>query len=261
MATKKSLPEVTIIPARVAAEAGRFAPQNALTGLPFWSELSASKQETIKHEVYQLVAARSMHIQGGLAMGKHLKAIYNTCEPYSGAFRKICATFSFVERTAYRYMETYDNARQAFHDNIILAAISRGINILSYNKDLPLGKYTEAVKLLPPPKTASPEEAKAYVEKLETTYRDWKRQGGPRAEPQELVTLQSPKDLLKSNFRGIKNAIAHIPPRQRRRWFESLIGMGMVHMNIQSPCMFSPEAIPEEFLQGPGRPRMESEVA
>lgn len=266
MANKKvNLTNVTIIPASVSAEAGRFLAKQELQSLPFWNELKERDQETLTSEVRQLTAARMMHITSGLAIGKHLLNIYNACEAYSGTFRKVATTFGFAERSAYRYMESYKNAGVAFPEQILKAAIVRGLDVLSYNKEKPLGKYTEVVRLLPPPQNADYAEANRYVDQLEQTYKERRKAlASGEIEPEESeaeAVKRDPQFLLRQNFRGIKNALLHVPKARRRRWFESLVGMGMTQMGISSAVSFEPEAIPEDFRQGPGRPPSVHEAA
>lgn len=258
MQNKKNLSEITVIPAHVAADAGRFTSSLHLTQLSFWGKLTARKQEQIKEEINQLAAARIMHASSGLAIGKHLQNIYDTCEPYSGAFRNLVKSFNFVERTAYRYMKTYENAKLAFPETILKAAIARGLNILSYNNEQPLGKYTEAVKLLPPPREADPTQAKRYLDQLEQTYKDRKKALGSDSETAPPVGQQGKKVLLKSSFRTIRNALKQIAPRQRRAFLDDLFGMALTEAGIASKVTFSPEAIPEDFSREAGRPPLES---
>ena len=264
MQPKKSLQiaGVTVIPANVAHEAGQFIQRREIQSLSFWNQLTPSKQETLREEIKQLAAARMMHASSGLAIGKHLRTIYNTCEPYSGAFRKLITNFAFVERTAYRYMETYDNVKAVFPEVILKAAMARGLNVLSYSKEAPLGKYTEAVRLLPPPKNADTETANRYIEQLEQTYKDRKKAllaAGERDTPR--LVSRDKKTLLRDSYRGIRNALKSLPTRQRRAFLEELIGMAMTEAGIQSKVSFAPEGIPDDFRREPGRPRLDGTIA
>ena len=264
MAKKKSTSPstVTVISARASAEVGRIASTNSLQSLSFWSQLTPAKQARLTEEVTQLTGARIAHTSSGLAMGKHLTNIYETCEPYSGAFRKICTSFKFVERTAYRYMQTYNNAKQAFPEAVLQAALARGLNVLSYSPEQPLGKYTDIVKRLPPPRHADENAAHEYVEKLEQAYKAEKREKAASGEKEEKVqVVTDPEALLRQNFRGIKNALSHLSGRQREKWFCKLVGMAMTQAGFQSARSFEPEGVPDDFRQGPGRPRLEAQVA
>lgn len=265
MARKKNyLTNVTIIPAQAATEAGRFVPRQELQQLPFWQDLKEREQETLASELKQLSAARMMHVSSGLSIGEHILNIYNTCESYSGMFRKIMASFGMTDRSAYRYMETYKNAREAFPEQVLKAAIVYGLDILSYDKRRPLGKYTEVVALLPPPPNPEYAEATRYIAQLKQTYKERRKAISDGLLPKEVGSeaeeiRRDPDFLHLQSFRGIKNALTHVPKNRRRHWFESLVGMTLTQMGISNPMTFEPQAVPEEYRQGPGRPRSERE--
>lgn len=252
---KETLPEITIIPPSVARDAGRFTQHNEIEREKFFSKLTLSKQQQLLTDIEQLTAARMMHVSSGLAMGKYFSSIHAICEPHSGAFRKIANSFKFTGRTAYRYMETYENVRSAFHETILKAMMVRGVNILSYSKEAPLGKYTEVVRLLPPPANPDEHEASRYVDQIEQTYKDRKKVMSERGERETPVVTHTKKDLLESNYRGIRNALKSLPLRQRRPFLDELFGMALTELGIGSNTTFTPEAIPEDFRRGPGYPR------
>lgn len=258
---KHDLSNVTIIPAGMSAEAKRFVPRQELQQLPFWSKLKDRDKDTLVSEINSLGAAKMMHISSGLAMGKHIQNIFSTCEAYSGTFPKIMTEMGIGLRQAYRYMDTWKNAQKGLSEAILKAGMVRAVDILSYDNDRPYGKYTEVIqRLLPPPKNPdiTPDEANRYWDQVEETYQDRKKAlKNGTAEPagQEAEDIQrDPEFLLMQNFRGIKNALKHVPTRQRKRWFEKLVGMGMHQMGISSSVTFEPEAPPDYFKQGPGRP-------
>lgn len=249
---KHDLSNVTVIPAGMSADAKRFIPRQELQQLPFWSKLKERDQDSLVSEINSLGAAKMMHISSGLAIGKHILNIYNTCEAYSGAFRRIMSEMGFGLRQAYRYKDTFVNAQQAFPESVLKAAMVRGLDVLSYDNERPLGKYTEVVRLLPPPRNPEPAEANRYVEQLEQTYKERKK---AIKDGQDFDDLKrDPETLLMQNFRGIKNALKYVPTRQRKRWFEKLVGMSMTQLGVGNPITFEPEAVPEHFRQGPGRP-------
>ena len=267
MAPKNYLSNVTIIPHNVSVEAGRFLPKTELQGMSFLKKVKERDQEYLIEEIKQAAAAKLMHERGGLALGRHILNIYNRCESYSGAFRKAMTYLGIQERNAYRYMKAFAGAASQWHENVINAAIVRGLDFRSADENRPLGKYTEAARLLPAPsRNPEPQEAVRYVEQLDQTYKERKRalkEGKikPKDRSEEVEAIErDPEFLLRKNFRGIKNDLKHIPPRQRRRWFEKLVGMSMTQQGIASAMTFTPEAIPEDFNQGPGRPALPQTV-
>ena len=222
-----------------------------------WQDMPAPKAEYVREEIRQLAAAKMAHAQSGLALGQHLENIYQACEPYSGVFRRICKGFSFSERTSYRYMETWEHAQKAFQNKLILNAVmARGLKIISYDKHQPLGKYTKAVKLLPPPRNPSPAQANAYVAKLEQKQKEIRDhdKNNPSIEASETTPVDK-ETLLKSNYRSIRNALKILRGRAKRNFLESLFGMALTEAGIEVPTSFSPKGISEEYRQGPGRPR------
>lgn len=266
MARKKhDISNITALPSGLVAEAGRLIQRGEIVQqLPFWMEMKERDRETLQEEIKLLAAARVQHIAGGLAMGEHIKNIYDTCERYSGAFRRVMAEVGIEERNAYRYMDGYKNACLAFPEPVLRAAVALGLDIVSTSKNRPLGKYTEVVKLLPPPANPDPAEAARYVGQVKQTYKERRRaiaQGKiePEVMEDEEEIQRDPEFLLKQNFRGVKNALTHVPKRQQKRWLERLFGMVLAQQGIGNPMTFSPEAVPEDFKQGPGRPRLETQ--
>lgn len=135
-------------------------------------ELSEPSRRAIIEGVRQFAVAKMEHPKSALVLGAPWKKIYDACEPYTGTFRSICACFegSFSERTAYRYMETWKNCKEFFPSLIFEEALCCGLEITSVHtkgKDEPLGKFSEAVRQLPPPKNPTPAKAKEYVAKLQ----------------------------------------------------------------------------------------------
>jgi hypothetical protein len=265
VATKKTsnnaLATITVIPAGLQNEAGRIFTKNEFDELPFVQDMKPKEKEQLWEDIKGFQAARIAHVQGGLAMGHFIKSIYDRCENYSGAFRRLLTGFRFSERTAYRYMATFNNVSEKFSNPYILkAAIVRGLPILSYDEKRPLGKYTEAVRLLPPPRAISDEkEANRYLDQLEQTQKERQRKiAEGRVKPRESETTEEiqrdPEFLLKVSYRGIKNALRQMPARKRQPWLDRLFGYVLAHQGISNPMTIEPQAVPEEFNQGPGRP-------
>jgi len=260
---KDYLSNVTIIPHNATVEAGRFMPKQEIQQMSFLKNVKERDQEFLIAEIRQAAAAKLMHERAGLALGRHIQNIYNRCESYSGTFRRTMAYLGIKERNAYRYMKAFAGASSQWHENVLNAAIVKGLDFRSADENKPLGKYTEVARLLPAPsRNPDPVEAVRYIEQLEQTYKDRKRaikegRVKPKDRSQEADDIQrDPEFLLRQNYRGIKNALQHVPPRQRKRWFEKLVGMSLTNQGVASAVMFSPEAIPEDFNQGPGRPSL-----
>jgi hypothetical protein len=255
MKTKRNDTKLIALPAKSLHEASLFAPSEELKSV--WKDMPNNKAKYVQDEIRQLAAARMAHAQSGLALGQHLHNIYSTCEPYSGAFMRICKSFSFSWRTAYRYMETWRNAQKAFPEPVLKAAMIRGLKVLSYNNQEPLGKFTKAVKLLPPPKNPTPTEAHDYIVKLEQKQREIRddSKAGIEAMPADK------DELLRQSFRMGRNALQSLKGRAKRSYLDTLVGMLLTEAGIASLTQFEPEAIPDDFRRGPGRPRSLTESA
>lgn len=252
----KTTTNITVLPATTLHDAIQFAPSSdELKAV--WKDMPTDKANYVQAEIRQLAAARMAHAQSGLALGQHLKNIYDTCEPYSGAFMRICKSFSFSWRTAYRYMETWNNAQKTFPELVLKAAMARGLKVLSYNNEEPLGKYTRAVKRLPPPKNPSPAEAHEYVVKLETLQKELRDDNKAALD----AAPADKEELLRQSYRTARNAIHALKGRAKRSYLDALVGMLLTEAGIASMTSFEPEAIPEDFRRGPGRPRTAAENA
>lgn len=259
------------MPHHLAAEAGRFMPRQAFEQLRFWNQLKDREQDTILSEAKQLSAALMMHGSSGLAIGEHLINIQKVLKPYEGAFAKFLRNFRFTERTAYRYIVAYNNAAERLPEPVLKAAMARGMNILGYTQDRPLGTYSGAYEVLKPlpSRYDDPADANRVLDQLEQVRKEIKADPEKKAAIEKRLKRQhedlveeirtEPKFLLKHSYRTVKNALRHVSSRKRRDWLESLVGMLLTEINIGHQTTFKPEAIPEDFRQGRGRPRMVTE--
>jgi hypothetical protein len=69
--------------------------------------------------------------------------------------------------------------------------------------------------------------------------------------------IRDKAELLKINYRVVRNSLKALPARQRKSFLSSLVGMIMTEAGIAYTTSFKPEEISEDFRQGPGRPRLE----
>lgn len=272
MAKKSTaLSTVVILPPKATQEVGKLLPRKAFEGLKFWRKLKEREQETIVSETMQLAAANLMQESGKLAMGKHFAEIKRVLEPYTGAFPKFCSRFKFTERTARRYIDAYTNAAGTWPEAVLKAAVARGMDILGYTPAKPLGKYTAAYEALRmnsvlPPKQEEPEEVSRYLDTLEKTRREIqadpeknaaiRKRLEKRQENIEEEQRRDPDWLLKASYRNCKNALRRVSARKKRAWLDSLVGMLLTEMSISHQTSFKPEAIPDDFRQGRGRPSL-----
>jgi hypothetical protein len=249
---------ITVLsPQEAAVEANKFIPRETFQQLSFWGKLNRREQDTIFAEGNQLNAAMIMNASSNLAIGQHLKKLHTLLAPYPKAWNKFVRQFNFTIRTAYRHMNDYEAVLERFHfqDHLLHAAMARGMN-------LP-GKYAEAITALPPPRNLTEEGSNRYLDQIIKTRNDITkaRKDGTISEPAIVVEAKKdPQTLQVQCFRIVKNALRHLNTRQRRRFLESHVGMLLTEQGSVNSMMFSPEAIPEDFRQGRGRPRANGEA-
>lgn len=256
----KTIEGVTALTTSVTAEAGRFINKQAFQQFSFWDKLKEKEKSEFYEEGKQLAAAMIAHGSSKLAIGEHLANIQALLTPYE-AFGKFLRQFRFTEKTAYRYITGYNNALERFPEPVLKAAMVRGMDILGYTEEKPLGKYTAAWNAgAKPPKNPDHSEANRYLDQLEKTRRDYvKERTQQRLQGKVMAEYEverDPRVLLQQSFRVAKNAMLHIPKRNRRKFLDSLVGMLLTQIGIGNSTSFSPEAIPDSFRQGRGRPQL-----
>jgi hypothetical protein len=261
MTTNKVI-SITIPNGRSAvAVANRFAPADALETLPFWTELKPKEQELLAEESRELQSARLVHGLSGMAFGQHLSKIHTMLKGVDGAFPRFLKSIYVPIVSAYRYINAYDEAASMFSVAVLQAAMVRGMT-------LP-GKYAEAIEQLPPPHRIPDEKAIEYLDNVTEKRKELarkRREGkiGPReVTPAEKVESirKDPTFIKMQAYRLVKNGLKDMSAKQKRRFIESLTGMLMTEIGIGQELAFAPEAIPDAFRQGRGRPRADENVA
>lgn len=231
----------------------------------FLKKLDEDVQGKVKTEAYQLAAAMHANIVSRVAIAAHLTALHEILEPLH-LFEKFIRNFHFTKRTAYRYIAAYENAGRAVQNETLMkVAAIRGINILGGDETKPLGKYTAAAAIYPPPKTANDETAVRYWDDLEKTRKeinaDPKRRAAAEKQIEHKAIRKDPRTLMKKTFQIFRATLRRVPSRSRDDWFEELIGMMLTEAGFQSAKSLKPCAVPEDFKAGRGRPRELAQVA
>lgn len=122
---------------------------------------------------------------------------------------------NFKQAQAYRYINGYKAAKTNLPPAVLEVALTTGMDIIG-NKDRPFGKYTDAAKLLPPPKDADTGKATAWLNQLEKRYRDAKR-----------LNNKGPVDsdkLQQEAFKAVLSRGSKVPDKQQRSWYLELFG-------------------------------------
>ncbi len=179
--------------------------------------------------------------------GKHTK---------NQSFGKWVRMFRMTQRTAQRKITAYKNAKTYYHDNILKAAMVRGMTLSSHSTTRPLGQLQEIVKALPPPKSPTPEKANEYLDQLTVKLKERRQRISKKekTKEEEKVTLGDPAMLLKMSYRSLSSLVKRLPSRSRRTWLEGITGMMMTLVGISTEQRFEPCAIPEDYQPKRGRP-------
>lgn len=215
-------------------------------------ELDAKERQELEREARALRSEMVKFAQSKLAIGEHLLKIHDILEP-----KRVFGRFldnlrsGLSKKTAYRYIEGFQNAKAMLPDNVLREAMARGMNMLGTNEK-PLGRYTLAVKRLPAPKSDNPKVIDAYLEKVQDKTR-------------ELYSNELERDedeLVKEVFRFFDARFQRLPNshKTRRRFVETIGGMMVARLGVSSPQTFEPVAI-DTVRAVRGRPRHSEEDA
>jgi hypothetical protein len=259
---KNTLATVTAIPQAMQQDAGRYLGKKQIDQFLANAKVAEKDIAPLRDDMLGLAAAKLSHETSKLAMGQYLSNIRQRTERYKGIMARIMKGFGLGKRQGDRLILAYESAAAMFPESVLKAAIIKGLDISNPTLKQPLGKYTHVVKhLLPPPRNPDPVQANEYIDQVKQTYKDSQKRKAKRSGPvdRSAEVEKDPKFLLRQQYRGIKNALEYVPSRKRVEWFESLVGM--THMGIASQKSFKPEAIPESFDRGAGRPSDATEQA
>jgi hypothetical protein len=254
-----------------AKEIDQIVPISRFQALPFWEKLNTNQKANLQEEGTNLAAAMMMHGASGLAIGEHLFNVNQMLKPINGAWSRFVKDWQFKnERTAYRYVQRYKNAKNHLPQNVLKAAMGRNISIYGDKEERPLGAYTEAVKILPPPRNPDIEAANRYLDQLEETRKmnndAQKKFGNKDGEVRVLAAPATSKNkemwtmhvyrMFRSRFRRLPSSKTS---DARTAFVKTVIGMILTEAGV-SGGNFGAIAIPEEFRAERGRPR-ESQAA
>ena len=231
--------------------------------LPFWETLSAAAKRAVLKGSTNMASATLSIGMNRLRQGEALYNIQQALLPYDGAWTQFLKRMSvgngdnkrLLPVMAYRLISGYKTAIGKFHPHIIEAAILTGTDIIGVRDDHPFGKYTAAVKKLPPPATPTPEQSRKYLGELEEKRRSLGAKGATKGESLEEV-LHDPAFLKKQSFRVVRNSMKQVPAHSRKRWLADVIGMLMTEAGVKVETPYMPKEVPEEFSQGKGRPKL-----
>lgn len=215
-------------------------------------DLEPRERQILEREARALRTEMVHFAQSKLAIGEHLHKIQEILEPKRCFVRFLDNLRAGLSRkTAYRYIDGYQNAQSMLPEPVLREAMARGMNMLG-SKEKPLGRYTLAVKRLPAPKTSNPKVIDAYLEEVQEKTR-------------EIYSNDLEKDedeLVKEVFRFFDARFQRLPNnhKTRRRFVENLGGMMVARLGVSSPQTFAPVAI-DSVKAVRGRPPKKADAA
>jgi len=222
----------------------------------WWEELTLAEQSVLQVEGQGLAVALLVQGYSRLAIGAHLVKAQAILEPHS-LFGKFLKLFRFTPRTAYRYIQRYQNASASLPETILRAAMARGIDMSSEREETPLGKYTHIVKALPPPPNPDPVAANAWIDRVVDAHKDSKSDDEEIEREFSVPVPQDPETLLKECYRFVATRYRKLPinSRQRSKWVHQLAGMLLNELGVSNALSIAPISVPEDYRVQRGRPR------
>lgn len=209
-------------------------------------EKAVLQKETKGLEIDALTLGRAR-----MSIGERLLKIQEILKP-KGIFVRFLDEIGFDRKTAYNLMNGFENAKAHLPELVLLTASARGLDMMGTDKDRPLGRYSEAVKQLPPPNTQDVKKVNKYLDTVIQFRKDnflQERTSNPSAVAQECFRFVEGR--LK-RLRGHKAKVAFL---------ESHVGMLMTSIGVSTRQSFSAEAIPTGMRAKRGRPRKEEAEA
>jgi hypothetical protein len=236
-------------------------PRETFVDLPWWKRLTPDDQQKVQQEGQALGRALVEEGFSRLAVGEHLSNLHELLEPQR-LFVRFLKNFHFSQRTAYRYINGFRNARERLPEYTLRRAIARGMNMIGDTEERPLGVYTDAVKRLPPPAEPDPAAVDEWLDKVEERKRRQRSQQLQEGAGERAGVDTDPQAMMKEVFRNFRVRLRRLPAgRTRGSWVKTLAGMMLAEAGIGNEQSIAPVAPPEDFRATRGRPRKKSAEA
>lgn len=175
----------------------------------------------------------------GLQIGGILAELRDELEPQRLFVAYLNRIPGMKTATAYRYMGAFERASKVFPEVILTRILASNLDMVGHTDELPYGKYTDTIKLLPPPKNPTPVQADSWIETVLLKHGETRRKS--------RVTL-SPVDLQRSAFRSTVQAWAKLKaPEQQVKWLEELFGYILSNMGLTTQLSIMPRQVPDAF--------------
>lgn len=238
--------------------------------LKFWGKLSDKEQQIVKDETTQLVQAMMIHGGSKLAMGEHFLKLREVLEPKRCFQKHLKAVTKMPLRTALRYITAYQNASTQLPLPVLKAVMAYNLNMLGDSEDRPLGKYTEAVEILPPPNTSDPERINKWITDVEdirmkrSSLLDQKDATGKKKHVDMMARpTGDPNKLLRSAYRAFDSLFRRLSNhdgRVKAKFVHKLAAFMAADLGVAN-LKVDAEAVPAGFKAVRGRPRHDKKKA
>lgn len=231
-------------------------PATAFHQLPYWKILNADDQKKVESDSQSL--ARAIFHEGAskLEQGRYLTDLQKTLEPYR-CFVRHLKNFKMSQKTAYRYIAYFNNAKKRYPEAVLQAILARGVDAIGDSDEQPYGKYTPVIKALPVPKTSDKYQIEEWVNKVEDKYKKYRSDLRNDLPVTFGRGLPSPEVSMKAAFRFVRMKMKLVPKNHQQKWLRELTGHLLAELGGSPTITVTANEAPEEFRRGPGKPRQE----
>lgn len=246
-----------------------MSPEALMKTLKGWESLSRKEQTAVERNNRNIGETLVSIGHSKLALGEYLLAQQEIMEPVR-MFRPYLRAVRFNKTKAYQYINSYRIAKERWHPLLLEEGMRRGISVIA-TPEQPYGKYTQQFKKLPPGKIETREDASKMFDLVEDDYSraDGKMKKISVENPRYKEISEDPEVLKMQLFKFAIRCLKKLPKvgdnrrdkARQREFLREVLGMIIPQAGIQSTFTIEPQAAPEEFLIGPGRPRKEENAA
>jgi hypothetical protein len=207
-----------------------------------FGEMGAEERKTVLREFTALSKGEFSE----LGTGRRIVQVRSILEKY-GIFWRFLKKLPFTERTAYRRIKSYERAVQMWPEEVVTAAIERGLKIVGWTAENPMGFYENVP---PPSKTLTPSKIEEYLMQAEVQVRR-----------NQAINNSSSDEILKMCFRFVERNTRNLQPEERKTFLDNLVGLQMTLLGAWKPQQFSPTQIPQDFWSGKVAPETRGQIS
>lgn len=227
-------------------------PLDTIRAMSGWKDIDRAEQAELMEEIRGLEGELIAGANSRLAVGKHLAAIQEKLSPRK-MFTNFLRAYNFKKSTAHKAVTSYKNASAWLPEAVLTAAAARNMNMLGESPEAPVGVYSNCVRRLPPPDSKDPKKINEWLDSVELARRREIARTRKRIDEVEID-----EDVaLKECFQFVNRRLSKMPSRSKARtlFLERLAGMLLRQTGVSVARTIEPQAPPEEFVRGAGRPK------